>query len=685
MTIPAAAPAFAGTSYTTTTAYNVDGTPKTTSLPAVGGLPAEHLKYSYDGLGNYSGLYGTQEYGAITYTAIGQVAQYARDAPTGGISDYTAYGYDPATGATDEIKDETINGSTFTTVADRNYTRDDAGQITKAANTLSSTSTDTQCYSYDHLQQLTQAWTPAASDCTTALAAGALGGPAPYWQTYTYDDATGNRKTVTQHATTTSGSDTTNTYSYQAAGNPQPHAVAQVQTQTGTAAATAKAFNYDAAGNATTLGTLAASYNPAGKTATITTGGTTQTDIYDADGNLLLQTDAKNGATLYLGDTELHQAPGSTAVSVSRTYAMGSAVLAERDAAAGSSTSTLYWVTGDVDGSPDLEVNTTTGAVTHRYTDPFGNRRGPTVTWSSDRGFLNDPDSTVTGLTQIGARLYDSATGAFTTADPLLAADSFASRNPYAYAGNSPVSNSDPTGECLEVGDALSFRVNCGMGHGVTAPSATLVASVKRTAWERGTAAGKKYIRSFTRPKREEIPAAPFNCAHLGACSSEYLTPQEQSQIEAGEDEILIDTLLVAGDALMLAATAGAASALVPGEFAGNAAASETIADGELTSEAAEGPAIAKPYSRPSGATTSAQRAAVQGRPCVDCGQTTERQVADHIDPLVNEYYRTGSIDLERMRSLDAVQPQCPTCSARQGAELSRYSVRIRNELFGPK
>jgi hypothetical protein len=80
------------------------------------------------------------------------------------------------------------------------------------------------------------------------------------------------------------------------------------------------------------------------------------------------------------------------------------------------------------------------------------------------------------------------------------------------------------------------------------------------------------------------------------------------------------------------------------------------------------------PYKRPRGATTPAQRAAVQGKPCVDCGVVTPRQVADHKLPLVKEHYETGEIDKVRMRSVDAVQPQCPTCSGRQGAELSRYS-----------
>jgi hypothetical protein len=80
------------------------------------------------------------------------------------------------------------------------------------------------------------------------------------------------------------------------------------------------------------------------------------------------------------------------------------------------------------------------------------------------------------------------------------------------------------------------------------------------------------------------------------------------------------------------------------------------------------------PYKRPSGATTAEQRASVQGQPCVDCGKTTPRQVADHKTPLVKEHYETGQIDKQRMREVDAVQPQCPTCSAKQGADMSRYS-----------
>ena len=92
-------------------------------------------------------------------------------------------------------------------------------------------------------------------------------------------------------------------------------------------------------------------------------------------------------------------------------------------------------------------------------------------------------------------------------------------------------------------------------------------------------------------------------------------------------------------------------------------------------------PQAALQYKRPNGATTPAQRAYVQGKPCVDCGALTPRQIADHKTPLVKEHYETGTIDKARMRSLDAVQPQCPSCSNKQGSEMSRYSRVMKDKL----
>lgn len=109
--------------------------------------------------------------------------------------------------------------------------------------------------------------------------------------------------------------------------------------------------------------------------------------------------------------------------------------------------------------------------------------------------------------------------------------------------------------------------------------------------------------------------------------------------------------------------------------LANNAGGSKDGAGGDAGSPASE------PYKRPSGATTPQQRESVQGKPCVDCDATTPRQHADHKKPLVEEHYETGGIDKQRMRSNDAVQPQCPTCSNRQGARLSQYSRQMKRLL----
>jgi hypothetical protein len=90
----------------------------------------------------------------------------------------------------------------------------------------------------------------------------------------------------------------------------------------------------------------------------------------------------------------------------------------------------------------------------------------------------------------------------------------------------------------------------------------------------------------------------------------------------------------------LLSKAAGWISSKVAGIFE-----SGTSIGGRATAEAASTAADTadlvgpeSPYVRPSGATTAAQRASVQGLPCVDCGAITGTQVADHITPLVQEW-----------------------------------------------
>ncbi|MFJ9034902.1 polymorphic toxin-type HINT domain-containing protein, partial [Streptomyces sp. NPDC102274] len=91
-----------------------------------------------------------------------------------------------------------------------------------------------------------------------------------------------------------------------------------------------------------------------------------------------------------------------------------------------------------------------TQTVTRRAFKPYGETRGPKPsTWPNKRSYLGvGIDDATTGLTHIGAREYDQAAGRFLSADPVIDISEPLQMNGYAYAGNSPISTSDPTGLC---------------------------------------------------------------------------------------------------------------------------------------------------------------------------------------------------------------------------------------------
>jgi YD repeat-containing protein len=212
------------------------------------------------------------------------------------------------------------------------------------------------------------------------------------------------------HATTGTGTDHTATYAYPTPGSSQPHTVTTVA---GAGAPGAGSYGYDQAGNTTTTPGQTLTYDEQGRLSTDTTSGGMQRNIYDASGNLLLQTDPGQGASLFLGDTVLHQA-GSDPVSAVRTYTAAGTPVAERTGTTGSSTVPLTWLFTDVDGNVDVQTDSTSGATSDSFRDPFGN---PTSTgtgvWADGNGFLNHPATTSIGLTSLGAMFYNPAIGRF--------------------------------------------------------------------------------------------------------------------------------------------------------------------------------------------------------------------------------------------------------------------------------
>ena len=174
----------------------------------MGAYPARACGTLYGYTGTVSGLRsGTYNYlGTVAYSPIGQLAQLNRPGTSSTIS---SYGYDAATGLILALNDVTLSGGSYVNVASRTYTRDLAGNVTSSTTTATGATTNTQCYTYDYLQNLTAAWTPTSNSCSAAPTSSTIGGPAPYWTTYSVDPVTGNRTQVVNQPTTSGGVATT--------------------------------------------------------------------------------------------------------------------------------------------------------------------------------------------------------------------------------------------------------------------------------------------------------------------------------------------------------------------------------------------------------------------------------------------------------------------------------------------
>lgn len=451
-TLPASLGALATTPYTVTMTYNPDGSVKQQLDPAGGGLPAETLGSGYTSIGNLYSYGGQSSYRYQTiYDALGRVTVASHYNTSKRLDDTYTYSND---GQNRLMTDTTVTAATTNNkISALTYSYDNAGNILSEANAPAGQPTDVQCFGYDTQRRLSEAWTPASGGCTTPSSAN-LGGPAPYWQSYGYD-AIGNRTSMTSHALSASGTDQRDTYSYPVSGSTsvQPntviaiaHATAPAGTTTWTAAGSST-YGYDPSGDTSATPTQTLTWNAQGKLSVIRLNSSAQTEkrIYDAAGNLLVQSDPASGTTAYFGDTEMRLDTTGT-LSGQRIYSVNNQAVACRTATQGVTGSTLSWQTTDPHGTSLITENPTTGAVTARSVDPFGNVRGAGTTWPSDRGYLNDPLDPFTGLTHIGARDYNPATGRFLSADPVLNFDDPQTVNGYAYAGNSPVTTSDPSG-----------------------------------------------------------------------------------------------------------------------------------------------------------------------------------------------------------------------------------------------
>ncbi|MEJ3748089.1 RHS repeat-associated core domain-containing protein [Actinomycetes bacterium KLBMP 9797] len=423
VTIPSRERGLAGR-YESTVDYNQVGQEVSATLPAAGDLPAETVTTGYDALGRVATVgSGLEQYVAETgYTNVGLLGYRIL-----GGRVMRSYGYEDGTRRLTGLRTELDTGAV---AVDLGLRYDPAGNVVASADAAG----DTQCFRHDALRRLVAAWT-ATDDCAAGPSLAVLGGPAPYWHSYGYDDA-GNRTREVRHA---AGGDTVRDHAYPAAGGAGPHRLQRVTT-----GSRVDSYGYDAAGNTVSRPGQTLTWSAEGRLAGVDAGGQATSFEYDADGARLIRRDP-DGSTLYLGDTEV-RVDSAGAVRGTRHYRVDGDTVAVRTGAG------LAWLADDHAGTAGAAIDGDDLAVTVQRRLPYGAPRGAAATgWPGERGFVGGTTDAATGLTHLGAREYDPELGAFLSVDPILDAGSPQQLHGYAYAGNSPVTYADPSGLTAEL------------------------------------------------------------------------------------------------------------------------------------------------------------------------------------------------------------------------------------------
>ncbi|AVT32969.1 sugar-binding protein [Plantactinospora sp. BC1] len=514
ITIPDVEGALSG-SYVFGHTYNsVLGLPFTDTYPAKGSLPAETVLHGYGDLDLPDSLVGLAAYTQyVTYDAWGRVNQQKIGSATNFA--LVTNTYDTHTGRlTNQVVSKATSGTIATPLDEQEYRYDLYGKINRKISKRNGASTpaETQCYGYDGLNRLTEAWT-ATDNCTTAPTAGnrtmignTIGSGSAYWTSWEID-AIGNRTKQIQR-NLTGGNDTTTTYTYNGNGQNKPHTLTATSAVTGAAA-----YTYDAAGNMTgrnaAEGNQTLDWDDAGKLVSVT-GGTTGTNtfLHDADGNLLLQKEPTK-TTLYLPGQQLTLNTTTGAIDGNRYHALPGGGTCIRSGASAGYTFAL----ADHQGTPTLYLDSTAQVPTWRQYTPYGAPRGIVGTYPDNRGFLNKPMSP-TGLTTIGARAYDPTIGRFISVDPIQDLFDAQQWNGYSYSNNSPITRSDPTG-------LISDEVAAGrMTQREAKDHQEKIWGPKKDDWKKGS--GGKPKRTYRCAERPggcvSRPGSPLYQNRLGAC-----------------------------------------------------------------------------------------------------------------------------------------------------------------------
>jgi RHS repeat-associated protein len=189
----------------------------------------------------------------------------------------------------------------------------------------------------------------------------------------------------------------------------------------------------------------------------VTVGGQTTSFLYDGDGNMVEKINPDDSYVLYIGSVmEVEKDSNHSVQHTTVYYPAGGAVRVD---------GTLSYVLGDQLGSASLTLSSA-GAVTGqtRYY-PFGEMRVTTGTMPTDRLFTAQRAMADLGIYHYNARFYDLGLGRFLSADTMLpGAGNSQAYDRYAYVKNNPILYNDPTGHMFDCRGVFSSGSACVSG-----------------------------------------------------------------------------------------------------------------------------------------------------------------------------------------------------------------------------
>ena len=399
------------------------------------GTPSSPLQY--DDAGRLS--YGPGVFSSVAYTAWGAVSSY-----NNGNGIVSTRSYDPArqwltgirTTRSFQMTCETMSISghqciidwcgdqiycgpgTFQCcqtpppedIQDLAYTRDGLGRVTQVTSPFGN---EGWAFGFDNLGRLTQ-----ANSLTNSY----------YDQSWTYDDS-GNILT----------NSAVGAYTYNApkpGGGVLPHAVSN---------AGGTGYTYDANGNMNggRLGTMV--WDGDGMPSKIGA----LSFLYDGNGRRLRSYRIGNLSTLtwYVdNDYELNQNVAT------KYFRLGDLLVAKRKAGV------TYWLHTDDLGSVQAITDGTGTTVWRQQYHPYGEAFVAGYPHQESHAFTGERRDE-NGLIYLAARYYDPVLGRFISSDDRIGAEGIVGLNPYVYAANDPVNNTDHSGHFVETAFDIAMAV----------------------------------------------------------------------------------------------------------------------------------------------------------------------------------------------------------------------------------